>query len=131
MLTDLPTPPSLCVCVCAISALFARYRVTRNAELGRHEDEAEDLLELIAEEVRERMFAPFVRLEVQAGTPAPLVDLLAEELELNRERDVYVQTLLSTPTPTPTTPSLSFDLRRWFYRKVTKEAGLKEREDLN
>ena len=65
------------------------YRVTRNAELERHEDEAEDLLEMIAEEVRERMFAPFVRLEVQQGTPSDLVDLLTQELDLNAERDVY------------------------------------------
>lgn len=71
------------------------YRVTRNAELERHEEECEDLLEMMAEEVRERMFAPFVRLEVRAGAPADLVDLLTEELELNATRDVYhVESLL-------------------------------------
>jgi polyphosphate kinase len=71
------------------------YRVTRNAELARDEDEAEDLLEMIAEEVRERMFAPFVRLEVQQGTPSELVDLLVHELQLNAERDVYnIESLL-------------------------------------
>ena len=71
------------------------YRVTRNAELARYEDEAEDLLEMIAEEVRERMFAPFVRLEVQQGTPSELVDLLVHELQLNAERDVYtIESLL-------------------------------------
>jgi len=71
------------------------YRVTRNAELERHEDEAEDLLEMIAEEVRERMFAPFVRLEVLQGTPNDLVNLLTNELELNAERDVYhIESLL-------------------------------------
>ncbi len=65
------------------------YRVTRNVELERHEEEAEDLLEMISEEVRERMFAPFVRLEVQRGMPTPLVSLLTEELDLTPETDVY------------------------------------------
>lgn len=65
------------------------FRVTRNAELDRQEDEAEDLLDMIADEVRERRFAPFVRLEVEADMPAELTEELAHELELNMEQDVY------------------------------------------
>ena len=40
------------------------FRVTRNADVARNEDEAEDLLDMITEEMRERKLAPFVRLEV-------------------------------------------------------------------
>jgi polyphosphate kinase len=40
------------------------FRVTRNAELERHEEDADDLLDMISYELRERRFAPFVRLEV-------------------------------------------------------------------
>ena len=41
------------------------FRVTRNAELERHEEDADDLLDMIAVELRARRFAPFVRLEVR------------------------------------------------------------------
>jgi polyphosphate kinase len=64
------------------------FRVTRNADLRREEEEAEDLLQMISEELRERRFAPVVRLEVDAETPRHVVDLLTAELELD-EADVY------------------------------------------
>jgi polyphosphate kinase len=65
------------------------FRVTRNAEVLDYESgEAEDLLETISEELRERRFAPVVRLEVAASMPEHVRDLLMRELELDRE-DVY------------------------------------------
>ena len=45
------------------------FRVTRNADIQRNEDEAEDLLEMMTDEVRERRFASFVRLEIQDTMP--------------------------------------------------------------
>ena len=65
------------------------FRVTRNAEIERHEEEAEDLMDMISEEVRMRQFAPFVRLQVSADTPEHLTTVLAEELDLSLETDVY------------------------------------------
>ena len=65
------------------------FRVTRNAEIERHEEEAEDLLDMISEEVRMRQFAPFVRLQVSADTPEHLTNVLAEELNLSMDTDVY------------------------------------------
>lgn len=64
------------------------FRVTRNAELDRDDDEADDLLAMISEELRERRFAPVVRLEVERGMPAEVRELLIRELELD-EADVY------------------------------------------
>jgi polyphosphate kinase len=64
------------------------FRVTRNADVQRNEEEAEDLLEAIQEELRERRFATAVRLEVAAGTPKWMCELLAEQLEIE-EREVY------------------------------------------
>jgi polyphosphate kinase len=64
------------------------FRVTRNAELETDADEAEDLLQMISEELRERRFAPVVRLEVQQGTPAAIQELLLHELEIG-PHDVY------------------------------------------
>jgi polyphosphate kinase len=59
------------------------FRVTRNADLRRDEEEAEDLLVMISEELRERRFAPVVRLEVDRDTPAAVVELLQNELKLS------------------------------------------------
>src|SRR5262249_53260704 len=42
----------------------SQFRVTRNAITERDEGEAEDLLEMIEIELRERKFAPVVRLQV-------------------------------------------------------------------
>jgi polyphosphate kinase len=64
------------------------FRVTRNADIERNEEEAEDLLEMIADELRERRFAEIVRLELDAGTPDDIIDLLKKELRVE-ERDIY------------------------------------------
>eukprot|EP00873_Tetraselmis_striata_P018549 jgi/Tetstr1/438813/TSEL_027322.t1 len=66
------------------------FRVTRNAELERHEEDADDLLDMISYELRERRFAPFVRLEVDAAMPTDLVSLICSELQLNLEEEVYL-----------------------------------------
>jgi polyphosphate kinase len=64
------------------------FRVTRNADLERDEEEAEDLLELMEEELRQRRFAKVVRLEHGANANAWMLDFLTRELELTAE-DVY------------------------------------------
>ena len=64
------------------------FRVTRNADIERNEDEAEDLLEMMADEVRERRFASFVRLEVQDTMPSYIRDKLVESLDGITQTDV-------------------------------------------
>jgi polyphosphate kinase len=64
------------------------FRVSRNADVDRDDDDAEDLLEMISEELRERRFAPVVRLEVERGMPPEVRNLLCRELELE-DADVY------------------------------------------
>jgi polyphosphate kinase len=64
------------------------FRVTRNADVRRDEEEADDLLEMISEELRERRFARVVRLEVDPDMPAPVRELLTNELNIE-PRDVY------------------------------------------
>jgi polyphosphate kinase len=61
------------------------FRVTRNSDVKRNEEEADDLLEAIQEELRERRFATVVRLEVAAGMPQWMRDLLADQLEIRPE----------------------------------------------
>ena len=61
------------------------FRVTRNADIEREEEEAEDLIEMISEELRERRLAPVVRLEVEREMPEHLRRVLLTELELEPE----------------------------------------------
>lgn len=64
------------------------FRITRNADVRRNEEEADDLLAMISEEVRERRFAEVVRLEIESTMPEHVLQLLMRELEL-RPEDVY------------------------------------------
>ncbi len=64
------------------------FRVTRNADVQRNEETADDLLEAIQEELRVRRFSAAVRLEVVPGCPEWMRALLCEELEVGAE-DVY------------------------------------------
>ena len=64
------------------------FRVTRNADVQRNEETAEDLLEAIQEELRERRFATVVRLEINKGMPRWMLELLMDELEIE-ESEVY------------------------------------------
>ena len=65
------------------------FRVTRNANTERDEETADDLLELIESEVRERKFAPIVRLETTTGITPLHRGMLAAELGLDEDEDVF------------------------------------------
>ncbi len=67
----------------------ALFRVTRNAIVAPENDISTDLLQMIETELRERHFAPIVRLEVQAGMDPVHRGMLAAELALNEEEDVF------------------------------------------
>ncbi|MCY8235464.1 RNA degradosome polyphosphate kinase [Priestia endophytica] len=80
-----------------IHKLFAGYhvksvtpfRITRNADLTIHEDEAEDLLKEIEEELKKRKWGAAVRLEMQRHCyDKQVVDYLKEELEIH-DKDIY------------------------------------------
>ena len=100
------------------------FRVTRNAYMHREEEEAEDLLEMISEELRERRFADVVRLEIDRGAPEYLVSFLRERLGIEEE-SIYriapplalgdLKTLPPPPDPActyrPWTPQPARDLR--------------------
>ena len=65
------------------------FRVTRNANTERDEEEADDLLAMIESELRDRNFAPIVRLEVGAGMTSSHRGMLAAELGLDEHADVF------------------------------------------
>ncbi len=64
------------------------FRVTRNADISRNEEEAEDLLEMIEEELRERRFAEIVRVEMEEDMPDHIKAMILNNLKLSEE-DVY------------------------------------------
>jgi polyphosphate kinase len=65
-----------------------QFRVTRDADIEIREEEAQDLLSVIQEELRQRRFGAPVRLEVSAEMPDEMVQYLTESLAL-QESDVY------------------------------------------
>ncbi len=71
------------------TASWELFRVTRNANTERDEEEADYLLALIEAELRDRRFAPTVRLEVGAGTSPVRRGMLASEFGLDETADVF------------------------------------------
>jgi polyphosphate kinase len=65
------------------------FRVSRNANTERDEEEADDLLAMIETELRDRRMAPIVRLEVEQGMEALHRGMLAAELGLDERADVF------------------------------------------
>ena len=64
------------------------FRVTRNANTETAEEHADDLLVMIESELRERHFAPVVRMQVAEGVMPLHRGRLAAELGLDEDRDV-------------------------------------------
>jgi len=64
------------------------FRVTRDADIEISEDEAEDLLTMMEEQVRQRKWGEAVRLEVDDRTPQNVRDILMHSLELDPS-DIY------------------------------------------
>jgi polyphosphate kinase len=65
------------------------FRVSRNANAERDEEEADDLLALIETELRDRRMVPIVRLEVERGMEPVHRGMLAAELGLDERADVF------------------------------------------
>jgi len=65
------------------------FRITRNAHTEGDEEDADDLLALIESELRERKFAPIVRLQISADTPPLHRGLLADKFGLDEGEDVF------------------------------------------
>jgi len=72
---------------------YASFRVTRNAEVRRNQEVAEDLVNQMQRVLRQRRFATVVRLEVESGAPDAILDVLTDQLGLD-DREVF-----SLPAP--------------------------------
>ena len=66
-----------------------RFRVTRDTDIELQEDEADDLLRVIEENIRQRRFGQVVRMEIESSMPEYMLETLMENLRIKRE-DVHI-----------------------------------------
>jgi polyphosphate kinase len=66
----------------------SKFKVTRNAEIRRDGEVAEDLIDMIEEVIEQRRFATVVRLEVDADMPDRSVAVLKRHLDVS-DREVF------------------------------------------
>jgi polyphosphate kinase len=66
------------------------FRVTRNEDVEVEEDEAENLLKALERELSRRRFGPPVRLEVEETIDPHVLELLVEELDIDRNEVISV-----------------------------------------
>ncbi len=67
---------------------YSQFRLTRDADLAIDEEEVKNLRQALAVELPQRHFGEPLRLEVAAGCPPRLSDLLLQQFELT-EQDLY------------------------------------------
>lgn len=65
-----------------------KFRITRDTDIELQEDEADDLLSVIEENIRQRRFGSVVRLEVAHKMPDFMLETLMENLQITKE-DVH------------------------------------------
>lgn len=65
------------------------FRITRDADMDLREAEAQDLLETMEENLKQRRFGDVVRLEVSKSMPDRMVEYLCSSLEIAPE-DIYL-----------------------------------------
>ncbi|TKX80952.1 polyphosphate kinase 1 [Halorubrum sp. SD626R] len=61
----------------------SKFKVTRNAEVRRDEEVAEDLIDMVEEVLEQRRFATVVRLEVDDDMPEESLSILKTQLEVD------------------------------------------------
>ncbi len=66
-----------------------RFRITRDTDIELQEDEADDLLRVIEENIKQRRFGNVVRLEVGHPMPEFMLETLVENLQITKD-DVHL-----------------------------------------
>ena len=66
----------------------SKFKVTRNAEVRRNEEVAEDLIDMVEAVLEQRRFATVVRLEVDADMPDRSKSILKDHLDVS-DREVF------------------------------------------
>ena len=66
----------------------ALFRLTRNAEVRRNEEIAEDLIDMIEDVLEQRRFASVVRMEIESDADVRIRETLQEQLDID-EHEIY------------------------------------------
>lgn len=66
-----------------------RFRITRDTDIEIQEDEADDLLKVIEQNIRQRKFGSVVRMEVEKTMPEFMLETLMENLQISKE-DIHI-----------------------------------------
>ena len=66
-----------------------KFRITRDTDIELQEDEADDLLSVIEENIRQRRFGSVVRLEITKQMPEFMLETLMENLRITGE-DIHI-----------------------------------------
>lgn len=74
------------------------FRITRNAEYDIHEQDHEDFMDVIEEGIRERKFAPAVRLEYGPDPDPWLLHFITEELNIHTSNQFEMASLANYTT---------------------------------
>lgn len=92
------------------------FHVIRNANTERDEESANDLMQMIEEELRDRHFAPIVRMGIDANISPMRLGMLAAELGLNQQNDVVQRERMHAMRHLFEIASLPIEaLRDWHY----------------
>ncbi|MFA8343112.1 MAG: polyphosphate kinase 1, partial [Rhodothermaceae bacterium] len=62
-----------------------RFRIIRNTDMEIQEDEADDLLQIIEANIKQRKFGSVVRLEIEKDMPEFMINTLSENLQISRD----------------------------------------------
>ncbi len=103
------------------------FRITRNTNIERDEEDADDLLELIAEEIKERRFGDVVRIEHGMKTNRRILEFLMEELHLDEDQIYELPGLLEYTSLKPVWELSRPDLKYEPWAPVTP-SGLSDNE---
>jgi polyphosphate kinase len=113
------------------------FRVTRDADIDIRDEEAEDLLNLIQKELRQRRFGTPVRLEVSADMPDDMIEYLKSSLDLDAD-DVYrfdgplniqdLMELYDLDRPDLKDAPFTAELPEWFKKNKSIFDAIKQRD---
>jgi polyphosphate kinase len=102
------------------------FRVTRDADLSLLTD-ADDLMEAIETQVAQRRYGDVVRVEIAAGAPQELVDILVRQLTIGPERTCVSEAPLGLGAAMELTAIDRPDLKNKPWRPVTRRPFVNRR----
>jgi len=106
------------------------FRVTRNSNLSEDDEDVEDLMEFIEAELRERRFAPVLRLEHEKDPDPWILSFLCDELEISNTDVMEMPSLVCHSTFGPIINVERPDLKYRAYRPLVPHELQEEKANI-